>query len=65
MKRRSSPIGPIDSPTNRSRWKCHAPLSCMPSFQKPVNSPNFICKRLRRAFKWFLQSSGSSGYSWG
>ena len=26
---------------------------------------NFLCKRLRRAFKWLLQTSGSSGYSRG
>src|SRR5687768_16532498 len=47
MKRRSSPITPKDGPTNRSKWKCHAPLFCIPILQKPAKSPNFLCKRLR------------------
>ena len=40
MKRRSSSIGPRDGLTNSSKWKCHAPLLCIPSLQKAANNLN-------------------------
>ena len=58
MKRRSSPTVPKDGPTNKSKWKCHAPLHCMPNLQKPAKSPNFLCKRLRRGFQVVLTEFG-------
>jgi hypothetical protein len=65
MKRRSSPTDPKDGPTNMSRWKCHAPLFCIPILQKAANEPYSLWRRLRKALRCLLQSSGSSGYSWG
>jgi hypothetical protein len=63
--RRSPLSGPKDGPTNRSRWKCHAPLCCTPSLQKAANGPYSLCRRLRKAFRCALHSSGSSGHTWG
>src|SRR5688572_26851806 len=58
MKRRSSPTDPIDFPTNRSKWKCHAPLLWIPKPPDSGEGPILPLKALAEGFEVTFTKDG-------